>query len=98
MRNGIADPQSEKENIVKNRLVDLNNHLFAQIERLSDEELTPEQIEAEVKRTDAIVDVADKIVDNARLGLQAVKLVADHGDRFMKHLPMIAGPEKEPGQ
>lgn len=77
---------------MKNRLTDLNDHLFAQMERLSDEDLTAEQIEAEVKRTDAIVQVADKIVDNARLGLQAAKLIADHGDRFMKHLPMIAAP------
>jgi glycerol-3-phosphate dehydrogenase len=83
---------------MKNRLSDLNNHLFMQLERLADEGLTGEQIESEVKRADAIVSVADKIVDNARLQLQACKLVADHGDRFMKHLPMIAAPEKETGQ
>jgi hypothetical protein len=77
---------------VKNRLSDLNNHLFAQLERLADEDLTPEQIEGEVKRADAIVQVADTIVDNARLQLQACKLLADHGDRFAKHLPMIEGP------
>jgi glycerol-3-phosphate dehydrogenase len=83
---------------MKNRLSDLNNHLFMQLERLAEEDLTAEQIEREVKRSDAIVQVADKIVDNARLQLQACKLIADHGDRFMKHLPMIAPPEKEPGQ
>lgn len=83
---------------MKNRLSDLNNHLFMQLERLADEGLTAEQIEAEVKRADAIVQVADTIVDNARLQLSACKLIADHGDRFMKHLPMIAGPEKDQGQ
>jgi ribosomal protein L17 len=80
---------------MKNRLMDLNDHLFAQLERLSDEELTAEQIETEVKRTAAMVDVADKIVDNARLGLQAAKLVADHGDRFRKDLPMLSAPAVE---
>jgi hypothetical protein len=75
---------------VKNRLSDLNNHLFMQLERLANEDLTPEQIGSEVDRADAIVKVADKIVDNARLSLQACELVAKHGDRFMKHLPMIA--------
>lgn len=79
---------------MKNRLTDLNNHLFAQLERLSEESLSPEQIENEVQRTDAIVAISDKIVDNARLQLQACKLIADHGDRFMKHLPMLGGPEK----
>lgn len=83
---------------MKNRLSDLNNHLFMQLERLSDEELTGEQIEGEVKRSEAIVSVADKIVDNARLQLQACKLIADHGDRFMKHLPMLGGPEKDTTQ
>lgn len=76
---------------MKNKLVDLNNHLFAQLERLSDENLTAEQIEQEVKRTDAIVDVSEQIVRNADLALKAVKLVADHGDRFKPMLPMIEG-------
>lgn len=78
---------------MKNRLTDLNDHLFMQLERLSEENLSPEQIEAEVKRASAMVDVADKIVDNARLNLQACDLVAKHGDRFMKHLPMLSGPD-----
>ncbi|MEX2480232.1 MAG: hypothetical protein WD928_05160 [Gammaproteobacteria bacterium] len=83
---------------MKNRLSDLNDHLFAQIERLSEEDLTAEQIEGEVKRSDAIVQVADAIVDNARLQLQACKLIADHGDRFEKRLPMLGGPESEPAK
>lgn len=74
---------------MKNRLSDLNDHLFAQLERLANEELTAEQVGTEVDRADAIVKVADKIVDNARLTLQACELVAKHGDRFLKHLPMI---------
>lgn len=79
---------------MKNRLSDLNDHLFMQLERLQDETLSAEQIETEVKRSAAIVEVSDKIVDNARLQLQACKLIADHGDRFMKHLPMLGGPDK----
>ncbi|MER9130695.1 hypothetical protein [Mesorhizobium sp. M0768] len=77
---------------MKNRLTDLNDHLFMQLERLADETLTAEHIASEVDRTDAMVKIADKIVDNARLNLQACELVAKHGDRFMKHLPMLAEP------
>ncbi|TXC73933.1 hypothetical protein FSZ31_04220 [Sphingorhabdus soli] len=74
---------------MKNKLTDLNDHLFAQIERLSDEDLTAEQIEIESKRADAIVDVADKIIGGAALQLKAVKILADHGDRFKPQLTMI---------
>jgi hypothetical protein len=61
---------------VKNRLTDLNDYLFEQLERLADESLSGEQIETEIQRSEAVVDVADKIVTNARLQLDAVKLVA----------------------
>ncbi|HRN83268.1 MAG TPA: hypothetical protein PK857_00490 [Hyphomicrobium sp.] len=80
---------------MKNKLSDLNNHLFAQIERLGDENLTPEQIESEVKRTEAIVSVSAQIVQNADLGLKAAKLVADHGEYIARHLPMI---ERRPSE
>lgn len=79
---------------MKNRLTDLNDHLFMQLERLGDENLDAERIEREVKRAGAIVEVADQIVANARLQMAACKLVADHGDRFIKHLPMIEGPKE----
>jgi hypothetical protein len=74
---------------VKNKLTDLNDHLFAQLERLSDEDLTPEQIHAEVKRGGAIVAVADAIVQNANTQLKAINMIAVHGDRFKSQLPMI---------
>lgn len=76
---------------MKNKLIDLNNHLFAQLERLGEEELTPEQIEQEVKRTDAIVAVSEQIVHNADIALKAVKLIADYGERFKPMLPMLEG-------
>ena len=76
---------------MKNKLSDLNNHLFAQLERLSVETLTAEQIEQEVKRTDAIVAVADQITGNANLQLKAAKLFADHGAQVLPMLPQIGG-------
>ena len=79
---------------MKNKLSDLNNHLFAQMERLSDESLTAEQIEHELKRSAALVSVADQISGNAELSLKAAKLYADHGDKVLKHLPQIGGPSE----
>mgnify|MGYP003625957708 FL=1 len=78
---------------MKNRLTDLNDHLFAQLERLSEEGISAEQIDQEVTRADAMVKVADKIIGNASMALKACDLLATHGDRFRKHLPMISAPE-----
>ena len=74
---------------MKNRLIDLNNHLFTQLERLSEEGMTTEQIENEVKRTDAIVAVSEQLIRNSDLSLKAATLVANHGDRFKPMLPTI---------
>ena len=52
---------------MKNTLQDLNNHLFAQLERLTDEDLTDEQLEHEIKRSKSVVSVAHTIVDNTRV-------------------------------
>lgn len=56
---------------MKNTLLDLNNHLFAQIERLSDEELSEEQLEKEINRSRAITSVSAQIIANGTLALKA---------------------------
>lgn len=76
---------------MKNKLVDLNNHLFAQLERLSDEDLEAEHIEREIKRTDAIVSVAEQIVANANLAIKAASLVAEYGGDYEKPLALLGG-------
>ena len=82
---------------MKNKLTDLNDILFAQLERLADEDATAEKIDSEIKRTAAIVQVADKIVDNASLQLSAMKLVAEHKGLRMPMLGIGAGtPEPQP--
>jgi hypothetical protein len=81
---------------MKNRLTDLNDHLFAQLERISEEGLSAEQIEAEVKRADAIVDLADAVISNVKVQLEGAKLVALHGDRMMKIMPLLTAPQPQP--
>lgn len=79
---------------MKNKLTDLNDHLFAQMERLSDESLSTDDIEKECKRADAIVAISDQIMQGANTQLKAAKLIADHGDRFGKMLPSIGGTQE----
>ena len=59
--------------MTKNKLTDLNNHLFEQLERLNDEELTDKELAVEIKRSDAMTDIASTIIDNAALALKAQK-------------------------
>jgi len=56
--------------MARNTLSDLNNHLFAQLERLSDEDITQEQLSKEVERSRAINGVAKNIIDNAKTALE----------------------------
>lgn len=59
--------------MTKNKLSDLNNHLFEQLERLNDEDLSDKALAAEIKRADAMTDIASTIIDNAELALKAQK-------------------------
>lgn len=76
---------------MKNKLADLNDHLFAQLERLSEEGLSAEAIELEAKRGEAMVSVADQIIRNAELTFKAATFVAQHGDRFRPALSGLIG-------
>ena len=64
----------------KNKLGDLNNHLFEQLERLNDEELTEEQLNIEIGRSKAITNIAQTIINNATLALNAKKYIDEFGD------------------
>lgn len=79
---------------MKNKLSDLNNHLFAQLERLTDEGLDAEAIEREVKRTDAIVELSEQVLQIADTGLKAARLFAEHGAAVLPHLPQIGDQSK----
>ncbi len=56
---------------MKNTLGDLNNHLFAQLERLGEEELEGEKLQEEIGRAKAISDIATQIISNGNLVLKA---------------------------
>lgn len=76
----------------RNTLADLNNHLFEQLERLNDEELQGEELEREIKRSQSISAISDKIIENANLQLKAVKVAQEYGVA-LKELPENIGLE-----
>jgi hypothetical protein len=69
---------------MKNKLTDLNNHLFAQLERLGEESLKGEKLAEEINRSKAVAGVAGQIISNASLVLEAQKAL---GDGLIKEVP-----------
>lgn len=63
---------------MKNSLSDLNNILFEQIERLNDDEVMEQFSDQEIERAKAISSVANQIIQNAALQLQAAKFMDDN--------------------
>lgn len=59
---------------MRNTLNDLNNYLFAQIERLDEEDISEEKLHTEILRAKAIVGVATAIINNADVAIQAIKM------------------------
>lgn len=78
---------------MQNKLTDLNNHLFAQLERLNDENMKPEEMEKEIQRAKAITGVASQIIANGNLVLRAHEAQAEYfGDRKTSTIPkMLTG-------
>lgn len=72
-----------------NKLMALNNHLFEQLERLNDDSLTAEQFELELERSKAISLISNRIIDNAKLSLDAEKFKHESLGRQAKMPEMI---------
>ncbi|EOW9496651.1 hypothetical protein ACOCGS_001134 [Vibrio cholerae] len=56
---------------MKNKLSDLNNHLFSQLERLSDEDLKGDDLKEEIERSKAVKAIAQEIISGVKLALDA---------------------------
>ena len=74
---------------MKNTLGDLNNHLFAQLERLGDEDLKGEELQEEILRAKAVTSIASQIISNGSLVLEAKKMVANAMDADTKVPKML---------
>lgn len=74
---------------MKNTLMDLNNHLFAQLERLSDEDTQGAELEAEIERSKGVIGISKEIVSNATLALKAEEFRSECGLVGKNNLPKM---------
>ena len=56
---------------MKNKLTDLNDHLFAALERVNDEDLDDEKLKNAIDRARSVANLGREIVQNARVVLSA---------------------------
>jgi hypothetical protein len=87
-KNIVKDKALCKEvKMLKNRLNDLQNHLFSQIELLNDDTLEGEKLETALKRSLAMNELAKTAVTNAALMVKAVDLL--YGIPIDEEIPLL---------
>lgn len=62
----------------KNTLLNLNDHLFEQLERLNDDDLSDAELDREIKRAKAMSTISKEIVNAGALLLAAQKTNNDY--------------------
>ena len=73
----------------RNKLADLSDHLFAQLEPLGDEEIDDNRLRLEIARAGALSSVAGTIISAGDLALKASRLRTENGT--LAHLPNLLG-------
>jgi hypothetical protein len=71
---------------MKNKPVDLHNHLFEQLERLNDDDLKGEDFERESRRAQAMCSVAAQIISNRNSLANAIRILDSYPDADKKLL------------
>ena len=80
---------------MKNTLTDLNNYLFEAIERLNDDSLDPDDLEKEIRRSEAVTKVAQTIIENGEMAIRAQKVMYEYGHGGQVEIPLLGITEKE---
>lgn len=75
-------------------LNDLNEYLFQEMDRLTNEDLSAEELDKEIKRSDSLQKVAKTIIENGALALQAKKYLDEYGQGDNVELPLIGVTDK----
>ena len=76
---------------MKNNLSALNDYLFESIERIQSDDLSAEELEREIKRAEAVTEVAKVIVQNGELALKTMRHMEESGVERVAVPAMLKG-------
>lgn len=62
-----------------NSLADLNEYLFNALDAITNDDLTDEQLQREIAKSQAITKVAETVIRNGELALKTMELVNEYG-------------------
>lgn len=80
--------------MAKQSLADLNEYLFAQLDAVSNPDLTGEELDKEIDRSKAIQGIAKTIIDGANVALQAQKHLDEYGKDGNVVIPLLGTTDK----
>jgi hypothetical protein len=72
-----------------NSLADLNAILFSQIQKIQDEDATDEELEKEIKKSEAITKLSSQVLSSANIALQAQKQFDEYGTGRTVDIPLL---------
>lgn len=73
---------------------DLNKALFNRLEAFDNDNLTTEELEMEIQKTEAVVKISDAILKNANLALRAQELFSEYGTGKSIPIPLLGITEE----
>lgn len=72
-----------------NSLADLNAILFNQIQKIQNEDATDEELEKEIKKSEAITKLSSQVLSSANIALQAQKQFDEYGTGRTVDIPLL---------
>lgn len=76
---------------MKTNLNAVNEYLFEALESLTNDDLTDEQLDREIKRNTAVQKIAQTIIEGGVLALKAKTLYAEYGEKSILSIPLLDG-------
>lgn len=80
---------------MKNKISDLRDHMFAQLERLGNEAISEEELKKEISRAQAISEIGKVIVESAKTEVLYAKLTGKRSEEPTKFLEEDEGKQIE---